>query len=132
MQRNNRISPVVLLLIESAFSIEMMPGAVTSGIADVQVKTYDPPDRVNPCTIAITNTQFCNGSPIDIERGTTVVWKNDDPTPHTTTVSLGNGVNSDILVLPFQSSIPMVYDSPGVSSFSNQSPVEGTLVVVGS
>ncbi len=130
MQRNYVMSPVALLLITATFSIGMISGAFASTNASVQTRSYDPPNCANPCTIAITNAQFGNGRAVVIEQGTIVIWKNNDPIPYTTTISIVHGEVQEIAMLPFQSSIPLVYNSPGVFSFSTDSPIEGTLVVI--
>jgi hypothetical protein len=128
MQRNYEIGPVALLLILAAFSVGMISAAVTN--EKVNVGNYDPPNCANPCTISIINAQFGKGAPAVIEQGTTVIWKNDDPTPYTTTISSGSEGFLEIVVLQFQSLPPMVYNTPGIYSFSADSLVEGTLVVV--
>jgi len=87
------------------------------------------PNCANPCVIVIKNSLFGTVQPTIIKSGTTVTWKNEDDTSHTTTSDTPGIWDSGIFNTG--KSYSVTFNSTGTYTYHcNVHPMTGTIEVV--
>lgn len=120
-------SPIVYLYTAPSGSSTPTPSGGGSSSGGGSTASVNCP---NPCKIIIKNSQFGNGQPVIVAKGTTVTWVNQDDTTHTST-STTNVWDTGILA-PGASSKPVTFNSDGnFPYFCQVHPMQGLIEVVG-